>query len=326
LLFNISNVPGVNVPQAYMMFTVSQYDNYSYLFYQPTFITLDSTAKVTASIPVQGMHIGINGSIPFVGQAYVPLNTSITAAGYTAQGEVLSTVGTVIALESGPLTDQFFLQFDQLGSASDVFVGGDISPCPVGQTSCMAALTLGPVSADMGVRSFAQVNSTFSQLTGIPTSNTSVVSTYQAVQQQLPSVNTLEAYSSADQVGVAQLAVQYCQQVMNTPTIQATVFPGVSFSGSTYSSVAATGTKVNGVMQYSASAPASTVIADLAALSVGNGTLTHQPALSTVTTELTNLIGVLCTGASPCTTAQRVSDVTVGACAAALGNADVMID
>ena len=33
LLFNISNVPGVNVPQAYMMFTVSQYDNYSYLFY-----------------------------------------------------------------------------------------------------------------------------------------------------------------------------------------------------------------------------------------------------------------------------------------------------
>jgi hypothetical protein len=326
LLFNISNVPGVNVPQAYMMFTVSQYDNYSYLFYQPTFITLDATAKVTASIPVQGMHIGINGTIPFVGQAYVPLNTSITAAGYTAQGEVLSTVGTVLALESGPLTDQFFLQFDLLGTAQNVFVGGDISPCPVGQTSCMQALTLGPVTADMGVRTFAQVNSTFSQLTGVPTSNTSVVSTYQAVQQQLPSINTLEAYSSADQVGVAQLAVQYCQQVMSTPTIQATVFPGVSFSGSTYSSVAATGPNAAGVMQYSASGQAATVIADLAALSVGNGTLTHQPALSTVTTELTNLVGVLCTGSSPCTTSQRVSDVTVGACAAALGNADVMID
>jgi hypothetical protein len=326
VLFNISNVPGVNVPQAYMMFTVSQYDNYSYLFYQPTFITLDATAKVTTSIPIKGMHIGINGTIPFVGQAYVPLNTSITAAGYTAQGEVLSTVGTVLALESGPLTDQFFLQFDQLGTAQNVFVGGDISPCPVGQTSCMQALTLGPVTADMGVRSFAQVNSTFSQLTGIPTSNTSVVSTYQAVQQQLPAINTLEAYSSAGQVGVAQLAVQYCQQVMNTPTIQATVFPGVTFSGSTYSSVAATGPNAAGVMQYSASGQAATVIADLAALSVGNGTLIHQPALSTVTTELTNLVGVLCTGSSPCTTSQRVSDVTVGACAAALGNADVMID
>jgi len=134
LLFNISNVPGVNVPQAYMMMTVSQYDNYSYLFYQPTFISLDPTAKPT-TIPVSGMRIGINGTIPLVGQAYTTLNTSVTAAGYTAQGEVLSTVGTVIALESGPLTDQFFLQFDKLGTASDVIV--DASPCPAGQTTCM---------------------------------------------------------------------------------------------------------------------------------------------------------------------------------------------
>jgi hypothetical protein len=324
LLFNISNVPGVNVSQAYMMMTVSQYDNYSYLFYQPTFISLNATAKPTASIPVKGMRIGINGTIPLVGQAYTPLNTSITAAGYTAQGEVLSTVGTVIALESGPLTDQFFLQFDQLGSASDVIV--DASPCPVGQTSCMQALNLGPVMADMGVRTFSQVNSTFSQLTGIPVTNASVVSTYQAVQQQLPSVNTLEAYSSADQVGVAQLAVQYCQQVMGTPTIQATVFPGVTFSASTYSTVTANGTDPAGNTQYTASGQAATVIADLAALSVGSGTLTHQPAKSTVTAELTNLVGNLCAGSTPCNSTARVNAVTVGACAAALGNADVMID
>jgi hypothetical protein len=270
------------------------------------------------------MRIGINGTIPLVGQAYSPLNTSITAAGYTAQGEVLSTVGTVIALESGPLTDQFFLQFDQLGTASDVIV--DASPCPAGQTTCMQALNLGPVMADMGVRSFAQVNSTFSQITGIPTSNMSVVSTYQSVQQQLPAINTLEAYSSAAQVGVAQLAVQYCQQVMSTPSIQATVFPSITFSSSTYSTVTASGTDAAGNTQYSASGQAAQVIADLAALSVGNGTLTHQPATATVTTELTNLVGTLCSGSTPCNSAARVSAVTVGACAAALGNADVMID
>jgi hypothetical protein len=320
LLFNISNVPGVNVPQAYMMLTVSQYDNYSYLFFQPTFISLDATAKPTTSIPVKGMRIGINGTIPLVGQAYTPLNTSVTAAGYTAQGEVLSTVGTVIALESGPLTDQFFLQFDQLGTASDVIV--DASPCPVGQTTCMQALNLGPVAADMGVRSFAQVNSTFSQLTGIPTSNTSVVSIYQAVQQQLPAINTLESYSSAAQVGVAQLAVQYCQEVVAAPSI---VFPGVTFSASTYSGVTPTSANSSGVMQYTASGPAVTVINDLAALAVGNGSLTHQPALSTVTTELTNLVGNLCSS-SACNSTARVSAVTVGACAAALGNADVLID
>ncbi|MGA2397705.1 MAG: LamG domain-containing protein [Steroidobacteraceae bacterium] len=322
LLFNISNVPGVNVPQAYMMLTVSQYDNYSYLFFQPTFISLDPTAK-PATIPVQGMRIGINGSIPLVGQAYSPLNTSITAAGYTPQGEVLSTVGTVIGLESGPATDQFFLQFDLLGTAKDVIV--DASPCPVGQTTCTQALNLGPVMADVGVRSFAQVNSTFSQLTGVPTSNMSVVSTYQSVQQQLPAVNTLEAYSSAAQVGVAQLAVQYCNQVMNTPSLQAQVFPGVTFNGSTFSSVTATA-PIGGVMQYTSSGPAAQVVQDLATLAVGNGALTHQPAPSTVTIELTNLIGNLCTGSTPCNSAARVSAVTVGACAAALGNADVMID
>ncbi len=72
MLFNVSNVPGVNVAQAYVMFTVSQYDSYSYLFYQPTFISLDPTAKPT-SIPVKGIRIGINGTIPQVGQAYIPL-------------------------------------------------------------------------------------------------------------------------------------------------------------------------------------------------------------------------------------------------------------
>ena len=48
------------------------------------------------------MRIGVNGTIPLVGQAYIPLNLSITGGGYTSQGEVLSTVGTVIGLESGP--------------------------------------------------------------------------------------------------------------------------------------------------------------------------------------------------------------------------------
>lgn len=324
LLFNVSGVAGVDVDQAYIMFTVSQYDNYSYLFYQPTFISLDSTAKPT-SIPIQGMRIGINGTIPLVGQAYIPLNTTITASNYsTTQGEVLSNVGTVIGLESGPASDQFFLQFDKLGTQSDVIV--DASPCPAGQTTCTQALTLAAPSADVGVRTFAQVNSTFSQLTGVPTSNSAVSTTYQSVQQQLPPIPTLEAYSSANQVGVAQLAVQYCAQVMASSTLTAQMFPGVTFNGSTYSSVTATGANSAGVMQYTSSGTAAQVALDLANLAVGGGSLTSQPAASTVATELTNLIGNLCTGSSPCAgNTARVQAVTVAACAAALGNADVLM-
>ena len=205
LLFNVSTVTGVS--QAYVMFTVSQYDSYGYLFDAPTFVSLDPNAAPD-NIPVQGIRIGINGTIPQVGQAYIPLNTTITAANYTKQGEVLSNIGTVIGLQAGPLTDQFFLTFDRLGSHTNVVVEA---------TPTAPAPAPGPVAADIGVKTFAQVNSTLSKLTGVPTTNSTVNATYLAVQQQLPPTPTLEGFSSANQVGVAQLAIQYCNVAVNTP-------------------------------------------------------------------------------------------------------------
>ncbi len=91
VLFNVAQVTGV--PQAYVMFTVSQYDSYGYLFDKPTFISLDPAAKPN-NIPVQGLRIGMNGNIPQVGQAYIPLNTMVTTASYKAQGQLLSPIGT----------------------------------------------------------------------------------------------------------------------------------------------------------------------------------------------------------------------------------------
>ena len=64
--------------------------------------------------------------------------------------------------------------------------------------------------------------------------------TYLAVQQQLPPTPTLESFSSANQVGIAQLAVQYCNEVMATPSLQRKMFPGVTFNGSTFPSGTAT--------------------------------------------------------------------------------------
>ncbi len=82
----------------------------------------------------------------------------------------------------------------------------------------MPAPAPGPVVADIGVKTFAQVNSTLSVLTGVPTTDPNVSATYQAVQQQLPATPTLEAFSSANQVGIAQLAVQYCNVMVNNPS------------------------------------------------------------------------------------------------------------
>jgi Concanavalin A-like lectin/glucanases superfamily len=299
MLFDVSSVTGLN--KAYIMFTVSQYDSFSYMFYKPTFVSLDPTVKPN-NIPIQGIRIGINGAIPTVGQAYIPLNTMITAANYTSQGEVLSSIGTVIGLESGPLVDTFFLQFDRLAGQTNVIA----EPVPVAPPT-----PLGPVAADIGVRSFAQVNSTFSQITGVPKTNAAVAATYLAVQQQLPPNSVLEGYSSANQVGVAQLAVQYCNTMMKSyPTSVAKMFPGATFNGS----------------QYATAGGISTVANDLANAVSGSTQLKSQSVIASATaTELTKLITTLCTSSSCSGNAAREQAVTSAACAAALGNANVLI-
>jgi hypothetical protein len=311
MLFNVAAVTGVS--QAYIMLTASQYDSYSYLFYQPTFISLDPTVKSSSipSIPVQGIRIGINGTVPQVGQAFIPLNTTVSSANYTAQGAVLSNIGTVIGLQSGPMTDQFFLTFDVLGSHKNVVVEATPTAPPPAP---------GPLVADIGVRTFAQVNATLSQLTGVPTTNPAVSATYLAVQQQLPANPTLEGFSSSNQIGVAQLAIQYCYAAVNTPALQTTVF------GSALSPT-----------QFKTTAGVNSVTSALAARLLGSG-LKSQPAASTLTGpysaatattpgtgELTNLIGELCSD-NDCTTTAGTNAVAAAACATAFGSADMLIN
>jgi hypothetical protein len=300
LLFNVSSVTGLN--EAYVMFTVSEYDSYSYLFTNPTFISLDPTVT-PGNIPIAGIQIGVNGAIPSVGQAYLPLSTSVTAANYKAgTGQLLSNIGTVIGQENGPLTDTFFLSFNQLGSAT-------YTP-PVTTYTAPAPVPLAPV-ADVGVRTFAQVNSTLSVLSGVPKTNTTVNTTYQSVQQQLPNLVTLEGYSAANQVGVAQLAIQYCNTMVNTPQYSSAVLPGITLNGSTF----ATQSGINNVSMA------------LANRLVGSGNISTAPQASQVAGELENLIPLLCTGTSPCNgNSARVMAVTAAACAAAFGNAAMMIN
>jgi hypothetical protein len=296
LLFNVAAPTGVS--QGYVMFTASQYDSAGYLFTSPTFISLDP--KVTPNgIVVKGMRIGINGTIPAVGQAYSTLDTTVTSATYTpATGELLSSVGTVIGIQGGPLTDQFFLSFDQLGTQTHVTT--EATPIPI------APVDLAPVSA-VGVRTFAQINSSLSKLTGVPTTNAAVMQTYTTLQQQLPSDPTIESFSSANQVGVIQVAVQYCNSAITSN-------PGLFGTTLTSSTFGANGT----------GAGTNTVSSALAAKVLGTG-LNTQPLASTVTTELNSMIGKLCTS-SPCTSLARVQAVAAAACAAAFGSADMLIN
>jgi Concanavalin A-like lectin/glucanases superfamily len=294
LLFNVTALTGV--PQSYIMFEGSQYDSYAYLFNKPTFISLDPTAK-PGSIVIKGMRIGINGSEAQSGQAYATLNTTVADANYSAQtGQLLSQVGTVIALQKGPAADQFFLSFEQIGSKTNVRT----DPTPVSQPPADL-----PPQSDIGMRTYEQLNQSMSRVTGVATTQAGVRSTYLKVQQQLPPVPDFNAFLAANQTGVAQLAIKYCSVMVDTPALRTAFFPGLNAD-----------LTIPGNVQF---AGAGTDILVVPLLQKGllqqtNGTdLPTSPTNSDARTELVSLIGKLAAnGGSSGTIAKAACGATLG--------------
>ena len=301
LLFDVSALSGMN--QSYVMFEVSRYDSYSYLFNKPTFISLDPTAQ-PGTIPIKGMRIGLNGAEARVGQAYARLDTAVTNTNYTASvGQLLSPIGTVIALEKGPDSDLFFLTFDQIGTSIDVR-----TPPAAPQPATPADK---PEASQLGVRVFSEINASLSNITGVSPNDPGVMATYALVQQQLPSIPDMESFVASNQVGLAQLAIQYCDSLVESPQA-ATFFPGLNLT-----------------------APPATAFADTTALIdplLANGlgsNLMTQPADSDVRAEVNSLVTSLvnCNPSDPtCTaTAARTKTITKAACATVLGSGAVLI-
>ncbi len=294
VLFNVSTL--TNVAQSYIMFEVAQYDSYSYLFNKPTFISLDPNAQ-PGSVQIKGMRIGINGAEAKVGQAYIPLNVTVSNANYKAgTGQLLSSIGTVIGLEKGPDADLFFLTFEQIGSQSRAYTDNTV-------LSAAAPVDKDPVS-DMGYRAFEEIDATMSKITGVPRTNTAVKATYQLVKQQLPTVENMETFLSAHQIGIAQLGSSYCSALVENSTLAASFFPNLNLNSNSLS----------GTTERNA------VIDPLIAGAVGNG-LTTQPDSAAVRTELNNLMDRLCTGGVCTAGSARVRVVVKAACTAALASA-----
>jgi hypothetical protein len=220
MLFGISHL--VNVPKAYILFEAQQWDSSGYLFTNPKFVSLDATA-MPGSIPIKGMRIGINGAEPAVGQAYRLLDTTITDANYAAAtGQTLSTVGTIIGLEQGPAADEFYLCFDVLGTRSNV-----CSNFAVGVPPTFANV---PRPSDIGFRTFDKINATMAAVTGVSPNTAAVKSTFTGIRQSLPAVDSIEAFLSSHQTAIAQLAIQYCDALVESSNAS-TYFPNLNLSG-----------------------------------------------------------------------------------------------
>jgi len=163
------------------------------------------------------------------------------------------------------------------------------------------------------VRTYDKLLYTMSNITGVPITDANVASTFANIQQSLPSTATVDAFSASNQQAVAQLAIVFCNEVVNSPTLSAQFFPGLNFAqpAGTYFS---TQSNVNLVIN---------PLLSKAQIVDGHGTqVATQPTVAAVTTELNSLIQQLSAGQNQ---AGRTAAVTTAACAAVLGSAAIVL-
>ncbi len=303
LLFDVSSIVGI--PQTYIMMTAAQYDNYSYLFYDPTFISLTANAQ-PQNIPVAGLRIGINGQVPTVGQSFSTLNTTIGGPAYSAaDGQLLSSVGAVIGVDTGVTGDMFFLSFDQLGNQTHVYVDPVVPPNP--------PATVDTPQPDVGVRLFAEVNASMSRVTGVPVTDPVVAALYAAEQQSLPAVPQINAFTASEQTAISELAGAYCGELVNNTTYRAR-FDALFNSPTLDSNLS----NPNPSSFFSTAGNQQIVSTALANAVVG---ISADPAYAAVQSELNSLLARVGT-LSPQAT---VAVATRAACQAALGSAALTV-
>ncbi|HEX4647716.1 MAG TPA: LamG domain-containing protein [Steroidobacteraceae bacterium] len=302
LLFGVSALSGVS--QSYILFQASQYDSYSYLFSQPKFISLDPQATAPSNLPISGIRIGANGVLAPAGQAYSTMSVSVGGSAYSAtNGQLLSTLGTVVPATLGPTNDLFFLSFDQLGSNVHAYVEPTVVVTPPAPDNTP--------QPDLGVATFERINHSLARVTGVPITNGVVSALYNSEQQSLPSTPLISAFLPSHQTAIAQLANAYCGQLVQTASLRDAFF-GTGLDASLNSGA-------SGFFGASGSANRNIVISSLTANAVG--TNVTPAAAGAVQSEVDALLTRLPT-LKPAIT---VGDATTAACAAVLGSAVVTL-
>ena len=280
---------------AWIEFTVSEFDAYSYLFCAPTLETNGRTG-----FSVQTIRVAVNGVAPIASQSFRTLNVPITAS-----RTQLSTQCQVVPKDLGADQDMFHVFFDVLGDLSQPIadIGANPPPPP------------GPAQAfpGIGIRDFAEINDTMAKLTNVGVTNPTARATYLELQQQLPGSNDVAAFVSAQQVGIARLSLEYCDQMVENAAMR-TAFFGSSFP---FTEPATTAFDTQGERDM--------IINPLVDKMMGT-TLGNQPNQTDIRPVLNTLIDELTTGCTAATCpATFTRNAVKGVCSAVLSSAAVQI-
>ncbi len=353
LLFNLSDIPGINldgsgsnVPRSYIWFEVSEFDGHSYLFNYPKFINLGFNDAVppTINFTLKGMRLGVNGRESEVGQAWANLGKStgsnsdpmltVNTAGPVSltqlQGQLdgqssaganivrVPADGTIIPKQNGVTFDQFFLTFEQIGGLNDqVARGTTYGPLP------FAYDNNSNITFVVGVRTFDEINATMSTVTGVSRSlvnddpNVDDDISFDSLKGALPASESVSSFASSQQIAVVSLAGLYCDKLVNN---EGNITPATYFG-------------VNASVL--SSTPNSTTFTDeitTISTAIVNRMVPNVPTIdrSVIVTELESLAGYLVNncgprfdGSSGCGTSARTAAIVKAMCTATLGSAVV---
>lgn len=298
LLFSVSEL--VDLANTYILFEVSQYDNYSYLFTEPKIVNLDGN-RLANDIALKKMRLGLNGKESTVGQAYANLELTLSAGQSITEPYTLSSLGTIIPLEKGASNDEFFLTFEQLGEHQNI----KLAPSFIQPNETF----IDNDSPQIAMRNFAQINASMSRLTGVAQHTENVASTYQVITQQLPTLPNIETFISAQQMAITQLAIAYCDAAIEDSNIRGSWFPLVNFEQSPAEALDISGRD--------------NLVTPLLTQLLPHD-LSTQPDKSLVATELNNLITRLSACESQCNS-ERTKTIAKSSCAAVLASAVMLV-
>jgi hypothetical protein len=174
------------------------------------------------------------------------------------------------------------------------------------------------------LHTIAEINATLSALTGVAPTNTAVNTTYLKVQQQLPTDPNLAGFLAAQQMGITQLTVAYCNALVGNSTGANALRDGY-FSGFNFGAPASTAFSTTGRSQIIEPLLKSLIAREIAQ-SGGkpDAALSTQPDPAALRLELNQLIDKMTSCGGSCA-ADRTLTTTKAACSAAFGSAVMLL-
>ncbi|MGD8925339.1 MAG: LamG domain-containing protein [Thioalkalispiraceae bacterium] len=313
-------------PLCYIYMEAAQWDNKSFLFAYPRFINLNPSADPTG-IQIKHMRIGINGREASNGQGFANMDQTIGVTGTydPATGQLLSDIGTVVALENGPSgspPDQLFLTFELLGTATppskDYTESFPATPDAVSTTEESAVM----------IRSFEEINATMAKMTGVDRTiaeigrdntidggSADTNGTYVKVKQGLPGSSDIQTFVPSQQMAITQLAIEYCNALVEDSSLRASYFPAITFSASS-PQYPFTGAErddvINPLLEHVFNVEGATE-------------LTTMPAATTVRNHLYTLMDDLNNSCSGNCSVARSMTIIKSTCAAAVASAPMLL-